>query len=432
MANTVLYQNPNSVLFEENSSPEDVAGMLVVTGTSTRVVHAGDATFNDIVFDGSNFAITNGKLSAGTVTTITTYKELSPHSTDFITTGLSMPVSVMLGFASSNDGLGLMKYIYAGDDVISNSGNNCPSIMAGYGGNDSLIGGILTDTAAYVGKRSEYLVTMNSDGSFSVADTIAGRDGTDTLTNIERLQFSDQNAGFDIGGNAVQVPTVFQPPPVVTTGTLQTTIAAPASNASVAGSGLDVMNLGSQSSSSFKMTSNGDGSFIMVSAGSVNHIAGVLQIQFADKTMNVAPANSLNAGVALLYQAALNRAPEAAGLAYWDRVVTTQPEATVLNTAAGAAKGIISIASGFTGSAEFISKYGPNLSATQFVTQLYSNVLDRQPDSGGLGYWVSQITAGVSREQILAGFAESAEGITNATVGFVGQSGAHAAWLLLT
>ena len=181
------------------------------------------------------------------------------------------------------------------------------------------------------------------------------------------------------------------------------------------------------------MASNGDGSFSLgnTTTGSVNHIGGVIQVQFADKTMNIAPSNSLSAGVALLYQAALNRAPEAAGLAYWDRVVTTQPEATVLNSAAGAAKGIISIASGFTGSAEFISKYGPSLSPAQFVTQLYSNVLDRPADSGGLSYWVSQINAGVSREQILAGFAESAEGISNATVGFVGQSGAHAAWLML-
>ena len=147
--------------------------------------------------------------------------------------------------------------------------------------------------------------------------------------------------------------------------------------------------------------------------------------------MNIASVGSLNAQVALLYQAALNRPPEAAGLAYWDKTVAGLTDATTLNIASGASNGIIAIASGFTGSIEFTNKYGSSLTSTQFTTLLYSNVLDRAPDQGGLDYWVSQLDAGVSREQVLAGFAVSAEGASYATVGFVGLTGTHPAWLML-
>jgi Ca2+-binding RTX toxin-like protein len=57
------------------------------------------------------------------------------------------------------------------------------------------------DTAQFSGDRSEYVVTIDDNGTpldfsddiVTVADTVAGRDGTDTLKHIERLQFRDQS-----------------------------------------------------------------------------------------------------------------------------------------------------------------------------------------------------------------------------------------------
>ncbi|WP_044870706.1 peroxidase family protein [Pseudomonas sp. LFM046] len=48
------------------------------------------------------------------------------------------------------------------------------------------------DTALFSGNLADYSVTQNANGTFTVVDSVAGRDGTDTLTNIERLQFADQ------------------------------------------------------------------------------------------------------------------------------------------------------------------------------------------------------------------------------------------------
>lgn len=74
----------------------------------------------------------------------------------------------------------------AADRIVGNSSNN---IIRGNGGNDSIDGGSGIDTAIYSGIRSNYTLTKRVS-SYTVTDK-TGSDGTDTLTNIERLVFSD-------------------------------------------------------------------------------------------------------------------------------------------------------------------------------------------------------------------------------------------------
>ncbi|WEK29101.1 MAG: peroxidase family protein [Candidatus Pseudomonas phytovorans] len=70
-------------------------------------------------------------------------------------------------------------------------------------------GGAAFDTAVYSGVQSEYVVTQNTKGTADVADdvwtvtdTVAGRDGVDTLLHIERLQFADSQRVLVSGVNA--------------------------------------------------------------------------------------------------------------------------------------------------------------------------------------------------------------------------------------
>lgn len=69
-------------------------------------------------------------------------------------------------------------------------------------------GGAAFDTAIFSGLRSEYVVTRDTRGTtdvtddvWTVTDTEVGRDGTDTLLHIERLQFSDTQQVL-VTGNA--------------------------------------------------------------------------------------------------------------------------------------------------------------------------------------------------------------------------------------
>lgn len=97
-----------------------------------------------------------------------------------------------------------------GDDVLNGSvgvdilrGDDGNDAIYGGGGNDDIDGGLGTDTAVFNGPRSAYTITT-ADG----VTTVAGPDGSDTLRNVERLQFQDQvvvigaPAGVNLFGTA--------------------------------------------------------------------------------------------------------------------------------------------------------------------------------------------------------------------------------------
>ncbi len=110
-----------------------------------------------------------------------------------------------------------------------------------------------------------------------------------------------------------------------------------------------------------------------------------------------------------LYQATLGRAPEATGLVNWtERLI----DGMTLNDAAV----------GFVGSREFQNSYG-DTTDTEFVTLLYQNVLDRDPDSSGLGFWTGHLERGsLSRSEVVTSFSQSLEFIKNTATEVLGVS----------
>lgn len=98
-----------------------------------------------------------------------------------------------------------------------------------------------------------------------------------------------------------------------------------------------------------------------------------------------------------LYWAFFKRAPDLGGLTYW---------------AGKHAQGtsIKAIANGFAKSNEFQTNFGGGTDS-QFVTLVYTNVLDRQPDAAGLAHWVAKMQAGTTRGEMMTNFSESSEGI---------------------
>ena len=76
----------------------------------------------------------------------------------------------------------------AGDDTID--GGSGADMIIGGEGDDIIEGGEGSDTAVYSGPREQYVITENADGSFTVTDRVMGRDGADTVINVESFQFS--------------------------------------------------------------------------------------------------------------------------------------------------------------------------------------------------------------------------------------------------
>jgi subtilisin family serine protease len=83
---------------------------------------------------------------------------------------------------------------HGGDDTLVGgavSGTSGANMLEGDEGNDLLIGTGGYTVARYRGSFSEYSFTRNADGTFTIADSQAGRDGTDTLKDISALEFAD-------------------------------------------------------------------------------------------------------------------------------------------------------------------------------------------------------------------------------------------------
>ncbi|WP_395702717.1 calcium-binding protein [Aquabacterium sp.] len=78
----------------------------------------------------------------------------------------------------------------SGDDwLIGSAGND---VLIGSAGNDVLIGRAGNDTAVYSGNHADYQIAFNSsNNTYKITDTVADRDGVDTLSGIENLQFAD-------------------------------------------------------------------------------------------------------------------------------------------------------------------------------------------------------------------------------------------------
>jgi serralysin len=86
------------------------------------------------------------------------------------------------------------------------TGNGSANVLTGGGGNDQINGGAEIDTAAFQLARTNYTVSIS--GASTSVTSRSGSDGLDTLTGIERLQFSDVSLAIDLDGNAGKVAKI--------------------------------------------------------------------------------------------------------------------------------------------------------------------------------------------------------------------------------
>lgn len=97
----------------------------------------------------------------------------------------------------------------SGVDLIT--GNDLNNLIDGKIGNDVIDGRAGIDTVICSGVHSSYNVVITSSG-ISLADKSVNHDGTDQLTNVERLSFADGTLALDIapGQNAGQAYRLYQ------------------------------------------------------------------------------------------------------------------------------------------------------------------------------------------------------------------------------
>ena len=147
-------------------------------------------------------------------------------------------------------------------------------------------------------------------------------------------------------------------------------------------------------------------------------LAGVERLGFADKA--VALDIDGNAGKAYrVYKAAFARDPmqgDTGGLGYWIDAIDQGMD-------------MVEVGSRFIDSTEFKGLYGTNPQDQDFLNSVYRNVLGREPDAGGLEWWINEMRTNPEKTyaKVLADFAESAENVTG-TAQLVGQGIVYDPW----
>ena len=197
-------------------------------GNDTLLGGNGDDTFSVGIF-GSGASDGNDLIDGGTGS-----DTLSISNAQNEAVLVDLAAGIASGFNVGNDTLISIEHVStnAGDDTIL--GDSAANILfAGFGadqldgrggddqllgyigtdtltggaGDDTIDGGDGIDTAVYSGDRTNYAISLNVDGSYSVIDTRFGSpDGSDTVLNVEFLQFADQTV--PVSGILNQLPTI--------------------------------------------------------------------------------------------------------------------------------------------------------------------------------------------------------------------------------
>jgi serralysin len=244
----------------------------------------------------------------------------------------------------------------AGGETLSGTPEN--DSIYGQGGNDRLYGGEGSDSLF---SGEVYDPATGQTTADTAGDLMFGEGGNDTLTGSAGNDTLDGGAGDD---------------------TLD------------GGAGWDTAVYAGGRATVDVSVNNGVYTVTSVNAGT-DTLTNIERIRFAD----VAVAFDIegHAGdVYRLYQAAFDRHPDNGGLGFW------------IN-AADSGINMETIAAHFADSAEFHALYGASQSNSEFLTNLYDNVLHRAYDQGGFDFWMNAMNNGYNRAQILNYFADSAE-----------------------
>ena len=126
-------------------------------------------------------------------------------------------------------------------------------------------------------------------------------------------------------------------------------------------------------------------------------LINVERIAFADKTYAF-DTEGVGGQAYRIYKAAFNREPDSGGLGYWIAQMDDGMD-------------MVEVAARFIDSSEFRSLYGQNPTNGEFLTKVYNNVLNRDPDAGGYAWWTDQLENNPEKtwQKVLADFSESPE-----------------------
>jgi hypothetical protein len=293
--------------------------------------------------------------------------------------------------SSSDVDLPSDQILLAGQDTVV--GGNGSDYLLGYTGNDSISGGFGNDTL---------------DGG-SGADTMAGGPGNDTYVIDVAGDIVNESAGAGTDSVRALISHTLAP-------NIENLTLTGAGNLNGGGNSLNNILIGNSANNTLNGNAGADiaiysyayrQSVLSGNPAVTATLSGpegndtlfsIENVRFLDGTRSFdtkAPIWQIER----LYGAAFDRAADVLGLNYHaGRLDAGVP--------------LFAVAQDFTASPEFLAVYG-SLNNSDFLNQLYLNVLNRAAEPAGLAYWTSVLNSGTTRGAVLAGFSDSAENISN-------------------
>ncbi len=396
----------------------DAAGNVLATNDDANTPDGGNST--DSQLDFTVFAATTVYIRVGQWTQ--TNADSPPTAGGTYTLHVSVPSQTpvpiqLLGSTLNGDAGADVLFGGTGVDVLNGGDDN--DVLLGGAGNDAISGGNGYDIAGYSGVRRGY----SSASATSVSGGVEG--GTDTLTGIEDLAFTDGRLTFARDGQAAQVMRLYDaafnraPDQSGFEALLDTLENGSLTLQQLANEFITSTEFQSQYAGltnqqfveqlyQFCLNRAGDsggvttwvnalnggmtrGEVLLAFSESGEH-KDILQGQL-DQGLWVADEQTLM--IARLYDATYDRLPDQAGLKTW-------------RDALGGGMSLIAIAQAFATAPEFQARYG-SLSNQQFVELMYQLCLNRNGDAGGIQTWVDALNGGMSRGEVLYNFSESSE-----------------------
>jgi autotransporter passenger strand-loop-strand repeat protein len=265
-----------------------------------------------------------------------------------------------------------------GGSLVSVTAFTVAGAVAAFQSSAGLPGGaLIADSAANVNANIDALGTIATAGAL-VGVTLTDSSAA-TLSITAAQSVTDAKALADISGNFF------------------VGVDASAANATVTGvSGHATVVTFTGSSSEYSVAALGDGASLTVTdtgtgRTSVDHISGVTALHFSDFTEIVATAShaagttlsSLN--IVELYSAALNREPDVGGLVFYETAIKANPTLTG-----------VTVAEYFLSSSEYTTAHAyaqTSTGDTQFVSDLYTNVLHRTGSAAEISFYTTAINS---------------------------------------
>lgn len=148
-----------------------------------------------------------------------------------------------------------------------------------------------------------------------------------------------------------------------------------------------------------------NGTVTVTKQSGTDTLTGIERIEFNDGALVFDIGDASAPAAYRLYGGAFDRTPDEGGLVFWTDYL--DKGGTLFQAAAG-----------FVASPEFTALYGANLSDADFVDQLYLNVLGREGEAAGVGFWNGYLADGGDRAAALVDFTQLPEyvGLSQANI----------------